>query len=318
MDPISRLAAIARRQHGLWTQRQALTCGVTTTAVRERLAAGDWVEIRDAVYGAASRPTDELGRILAVALEAGPRIAMSGVAAAYVRRFPHVAAPIELTAAVPLNRRVSITGCEIERSRCFPSVVPHINGVPVLSRSGTLLTLAAQVPPAVLVDCLQELARQGSVRLADLPTVLRRGRSGSAALARAMAELAAGGDSRPERRLHRALRDEGVVGFEFGWEVVLRDGTRYRPDLWHDALQFCIEVDGVASHSIASRMDSDRVRHNRLALDLDIAVARFTPGRIDRAIDTVVDEVRAAVSRRQVPVAPRRYIARRRPRRMSR
>jgi hypothetical protein len=61
---------------------------------------------------------------------------------------------------------------------------------------------------------------------------------------------------------------------------VLRDGTRYQPDLWNDALGFCIEVDGVANHSIASRMDSDRVRHNRLALELGIAVARFTPHRI--------------------------------------
>lgn len=242
---------------------------------------------------------------------------MSGVAAAYVRRFPHVPAPVVLTAAVPLNRRVSIVGCRIERSRSFPSVVPQINGVPVLSRLDTLITLADQVPHAMLIDCLQELVRQGTIRLADMPSVLRRGRSGSAALLSAIAELAEGGDSRPERRLYRALRDGAVVGFEFGWELVLRDGTRYRPDLWHDALEFCIEVDGVATHSIASRMDSDRERHNRLALDLDIAVARFTPGRIERAVEEVVAEVRAAVTRRRVAAAPRRHTARRRPRRAS-
>jgi hypothetical protein len=77
--------------------------------------------------------------------------------------------------------------------------------------------------------------------------------------------------------LRRALQAGGVHDFEFGWELVLRDGTRYQPDLWNDALGFCIEVDGVANHSIASRMDSDRVRHNRLALELGFAVARFTP-----------------------------------------
>jgi hypothetical protein len=95
-----------------------------------------------------------MGRILAVALEAGPRIAMSGVAAAYVRRFPGVLAPVELTAAVPLNRRVSMAGCRIERSRCFPGVVPRVNSVPVLSRLDTLITFADQVPHAMLTDCL--------------------------------------------------------------------------------------------------------------------------------------------------------------------
>jgi very-short-patch-repair endonuclease len=103
-----------------------------------------------------------------------------------------------------------------------------------------------------------------------------------------------------------------VVGFEFGWELVLPDGTHYQPDLWHDALEFCIEVDGVATHSIASRMDSDRARHNRLALDLEIAVARFTPRRIDRATAAVVEEVRAAIMRRRIALSPRRYTARRR------
>jgi very-short-patch-repair endonuclease len=290
-----------------------MRCGVTAKQLRERLASGDWVQIRDDVYCASSRPADELGRILSVALDAGPRIAMSGVAAAYVRRFPGVSAPGELTAAVPLNRRVSIAGCRIERSRCFPGVVPRVNSVPVLSRLDTLITFADQVPHAMLTDCLQELVRQRAISLSDVPTVLRRGRSGSAALHCAIAELADGGDSRPERRLYRALREGAVVGFAFGWELVLPDGTRYQPDLWHDALEFCIEVDGVATHSIASRMDSDRVRHNRLALDLGITVARFTPGRIERATAEVVEEARAAVTRRRVSATPRRYTARKRP-----
>lgn len=310
---IGRLARVARRQHGLWTRAQSIAAGVSGRETRQRLHTGDWLEIRCDVFCAASRPVDEIGAILAVCLEIGPPVAASGVAAAFVRRYPLVLAPALVTVVVPDHRRVATNECGVARSRCFPKVVPRVDGVPVLSRVDTLITLAEQVPHSVLLDCLQELTRQRDVRLEDVWQALTRGRSGSAALRRAVTELSAGGDSRPERQLHRALRTSGVRGFEFGWELLLRDGTRYWPDLWNDALGFCIEVDGVATHSRPSRMEGDRVRDNRMAL-LGIAIARFTAGRVGRAIEAVSAEVEAAVEvRRRSPLTLREYTARRRP-----
>lgn len=311
--PMDRLARIARRQHGLCTRVQAIAAGITDKQIGRRLDVGDWVQIRDDVFCATTQPAEEVGRILAICLEIGPPVAVSGAAAAFVRRFPDIGPPSTVTLLVPLHRRVSLRGCQVERSRCFPGVVPQVDGVPVLSRVDTLITLAEQVPHAVLVNCLQELTRQGDLKLDDVRKALTRGRSGSAALRRAVTELSEGGDSRSERQLHRALRAGGVPGFEFGWELLLPGGARYQPDLWHEALGFCIEVDGVATHARASRMDADRIRDNRMAL-LGIAVARFTAGRVARDIQAVVGEVAAAVDvRRRSPQTPREYDARRRP-----
>jgi hypothetical protein len=242
-----------------------------------RIGSGDWVQLRPEVYCAATRAPDDVGRLLAMCLAAGAPIALSGAAAAFVRRFPGIDAPVVPTAAVPIHRRIDVAGLQVERSRCFPAVVPHVRAGPVLPRADTIITMSVEVPYTTLLDCMQELTRRDPATFSHLEAALRRGRSGSAALRRVVAELSEGGDSRPERLLRRALQAGGVHDFEFGWELVLRDGTRYQPDLWNDALGFCIEVDGVANHSIASRMDSDRVRHNRLALELGFAVARFTP-----------------------------------------
>lgn len=311
-NSMDRLARIARRQHGLWTTAQARAAGITDQQIGRRSDQGDWIEIRNDVFCAATQPTDEVGRILAICLEIGPPVALSGAAAAFVRRFPDIGSPSTVTFLVPLSRRTGAAGCKVERSRCFPAVVPRVDGVPVLSRVDTLLTLADQVTSGVLVDCLQELTRQGDVSLDDVRTASRRGRRGSAALQQAVIALSEGGDSRPERLLHRALRAGGVPGFEFGWELLLPDGVRYQPDLWHEALGFCLEVDGLATHTKATRMDGDRIRDNRMSL-LGIAVARFTASRVTREIRAVVGEVAAAVAvRSRSPQTTRGYAARRR------
>lgn len=269
--------------------------------------------MRADVFTAATTVADPLTKVAAVHLEVGGPIAFSGQTAGLIRRFPRLPPPTEITALVPLHRRVDVPGCSIQRSRLFPDVVPHVDGLPVLGRADTLITLADAVPQRLLVDCVQDLVRTDRLSLADVESVLRRGRSGSAALRRVVAELSPGGDSRPERTLYRALRAAAVDGFELGWELVLPEGPIYWPDLWHEEHAICVEVDGVGVHAVASTMDDDRVRQNLLTLKHDIAVPRFLPSRIDADLAAVVVELRAAAAERAMrPRKVRRYVARRR------
>jgi len=50
MDVERCLAAVARRQHGLVTRRQALDAGLTTRQVERRAASGRWASVRQGVY----------------------------------------------------------------------------------------------------------------------------------------------------------------------------------------------------------------------------------------------------------------------------
>jgi hypothetical protein len=307
------LAVHAQRQHGLWTRAQAVAAGIRPADIAARVTSGEWVEVRSDVYMTAMTVPDLTTDITAVALSVGGRLAFSGPTAAYVRQFPGLPPPVGIFAVIPLHRRIDVSDCSIERSRCFPTVVPRVGCIPVLGRADTLITLAPHVPAETLLDCAQELVRNNTLDLDDIDDVLRRGRSGSAALRHVLDELRPGGDSRPERKLYRALRRAGVAGFELGWELQLPEGPTYWPDLWHDEQAICVEVDGVSVHGIASRMDDDRVRQNQLTIEHDVAVPRFIPFRIDTDLDAVVAELRTAVVKRAAKVKePRRYIARRR------
>jgi hypothetical protein len=235
------LAVHAQRQHGLWTRAQAVAAGIRPADIAARVTSGEWVEVRSDVYMTAMTVPDLTTDITAVALSVGGRLAFSGPTAAYVRQFPGLPPPVGIFAVIPLHRRIDVSDCSIERSRCFPTVVPRVGCIPVLGRADTLITLAPHVPAETLLDCAQELVRNNTLDLDDIDDVLRRGRSGSAALRHVLDELRPGGDSRPERKLYRALRRAGVAGFELGWELQLPRGRRTGP------------ISGMTSRRSASR-----------------------------------------------------------------
>ena len=65
-----RLAAIARRQHGSWSRRQALACGFSDKMIRTRIRRGEWLQLDTAVYAhVASLPTWQRSVMAAVLAE---------------------------------------------------------------------------------------------------------------------------------------------------------------------------------------------------------------------------------------------------------
>lgn len=70
LSPDLELAPIARRQHGLWSRRQAIDAGCTKKMVRTRLASGAWLRVDTGVYAhAMSLPTWERSVMAAVLAE---------------------------------------------------------------------------------------------------------------------------------------------------------------------------------------------------------------------------------------------------------
>jgi hypothetical protein len=69
-DPDLEVAAIARRQHGVWSRSQALKVGMSPTMIRTRLRRGTWVALDKGVYAhIASLPTWDRSVMAAVLAE---------------------------------------------------------------------------------------------------------------------------------------------------------------------------------------------------------------------------------------------------------
>lgn len=193
-------------------------------------------------------------------------------------------------AVAPDRRPRGLRDCAVTELNPFPTVLPTIEGLPVLDRALTVRTLAAVTPYADLLDIVQELVRTERVTLELLEGALGRGRKGSERLRQVCEELAPGGDSAPERRLWRALQRAGLVEWQLGHEMVA-GGHTYDLDLWHAPLRFGIEVDGVGSHLPLRRFRGDRWRNNRLTVRSDVALSHYAAYDVEHFLANVVKDV---------------------------
>src|SRR5687767_11282042 len=80
------LAAIFRNQHGVISQRQARSVGVSADAIWRRLKSGHWVAVHRGVYRLASSPLSWEARCRAALLWAGERGVLSHLTAARIHR----------------------------------------------------------------------------------------------------------------------------------------------------------------------------------------------------------------------------------------
>src|SRR5438132_2596682 len=80
-----RVAAIAAKQHGVFTRVQARRCDAADGAIRWRLRAGRWERLHPSVYRLAGAPKTWRQQAMAACLFLGPRAASSHRAAAVLR-----------------------------------------------------------------------------------------------------------------------------------------------------------------------------------------------------------------------------------------
>jgi hypothetical protein len=62
------LAKLSRRQHGVWSRRQAISRGLTPRMIRTRVASGAWVVLDNGVYGHIAVPTTWERSVMAAVL----------------------------------------------------------------------------------------------------------------------------------------------------------------------------------------------------------------------------------------------------------
>ena len=193
-----------------------------------------------------------------------------------------------------ISNRASV---HLRRARLGPNEIVQLRGLPATSAFRTTIDLGGN---RVLVDAVIALdmaLHKRIVDLADLRTFCEanRGAKRIARLRRAIALTEPATESPMETRLRLLLVMARLPRPQA--QVSLHDQLgRFlgRPDLYYPAHKLGLEYDG-GTHR--DSMAEDNRRQNRLLND-GIRLLRFTAGDIFQTPDSVVGQVRLAISRR--------------------
>jgi hypothetical protein len=301
-DPLDRrIAALARRQHGVISRAQLLSLGLGGSGVAHRVRAGRLHRIHRGVYAVGHARITASGLYLAAVLACGEGAVMSHRAAAALWCIrPSNSRVVDVT--IPGRAgRARRKGVRIHRARLRPDEVALVDGIPVTSPARTLVDFAD-------VSSLRELERAFDeaeyLRLDCTGLEPIHGRRGYGRLQTVSARHEPG-----TTRTRSDLEDLFLALCErFGLprpavnSLLLGHEVDF---LWRDA-RLVVEVDGGAAHGTRAAFEEDRRRDAELAV-AGQTVVRFTEARLEQAPAAVAAQVGALLRRpekRRAPAAP--------------
>jgi len=288
------LEALARRQHGLITRRQARAAGLSDEAIRHRIETRRWIRVRPGLYAlVGSDPTWNQAVHGAVLLSSCAAYASHATSARLWGDPSFPEWPLETT--VPLGCNARISGVRTHRSGTLEiGDLREVDGIPTLSAARTAADLSSRVDIEGLARFVDEGLRRGIVTLAGLDRVARRlavvapGRSPKK-LAAVLRDRVPGyhpSGSELEDRVLRALIAAGLPPPQRQFRVVIDDRV-YFVDLAYPHERIAIEVDGFEFHRARGVFDSDRARQNDL-VRAGWIVLRFTSRSVAQEIVSAV------------------------------
>ena len=130
-----------RDQHGVISRSQLNALGVSSRALRRRLASGEWEQVgHRAVRLASSRQTPEQD-LLAQCLAAGPTAVASHQSAAWLWRLAEV--PDRHAVTVPRSLSGRRLTCDVHRPIDFPARIAMVANIPCTDPLRTIVDAAA-------------------------------------------------------------------------------------------------------------------------------------------------------------------------------
>ena len=297
MDPSaeSRLGALASRQRGAFTLRQARECGMTDRVIRARIQHGVWRRLHPRVLCHASTPSSTELDLAAATLAL--RGACSHESAGQLHGMQPVpdSGPVVTIAASRCHR---LEGVRVHRSQDIcDRWITTVSGIPVTTAERTLLDLAGVVRERRLEHLVDHAIDHRIVTLDGLigcfDALARRGRRGIATM-RPVLEARADGavldTTELERMFTRLVRSAGLAEPE---RQVTLGGAELigRADFLYRDVRLIVEVDGRLGHSQLLDFEDDRRRDQR-AMVAGFRVVRFTYRQIRDRPDEVVDILR--------------------------
>ncbi|MBA3488056.1 MAG: type IV toxin-antitoxin system AbiEi family antitoxin domain-containing protein [Longispora sp.] len=288
------LNTVAKSQSGLFTSKQAQTCGYTRYQIRRRVTIGEWQQVLPKVYahsGASITPwLRDRAAVLAIegAILAGP-------SAARLHGFPVLDSKTYIL--VDPNHHIALP--EVVGMRCAVTEddVIVLDDVFITCRGRTVF------------DCLRILPRAAGEALLDRALQKRwtsldeqlgylakyRGMFGRPTAALLIRRAHSGARSAAERLLASLLRRSGIRGWHANYPV----GNAI-VDVAFPQVKLAIEVDGRAWHSAEGRFERDRERQN-IIVTAGWQVLRFTWLDLTARPAYVVNAIQTMLRQLQVP-----------------
>jgi very-short-patch-repair endonuclease len=255
---------VARRQGGVVRRSQLLAAGVTDNQIRGLVGRGLLNRtVYTGVYRAGGAPAGaDFERWQAVL---GSNAPLSYISAAQVWKLP-VADDGRLHVTCRERRRFDRrANLRVHRTLLSPSAVTDYAGLPITTRTETLLDCLGWIRPTEACTLLDRAFQQKWLRPLDLRFRLddQPGRWGNRQLSDLLAQSEPGTEAESERRLIRILRTHGISGWTPNLPVTI-DGRRFRIDLAFKQLKIAVEVEGWAFHRDVARRDADLAKLNGL------------------------------------------------------
>jgi very-short-patch-repair endonuclease len=291
--------AIAARQHGLFTHRQARAAGASEDATRHRCRTGRWIRHRRGVYRLLGAPVTPRLELLAAVLGAPGSVASHTSAASLLGLpgFSVLPAHISIRSA-PRSRLATI----VHASWALPP--QHLRAVDAIrctSVARTLFDLCGLVSPGRAERALDTALARSMTTIPALQRVLedlaRRGRGGTAIFREMLAARGAGyiaPESELEQRFVALAREHDLPEPVRQIDLGDADGWIGRVDFAFPSGRLVVEVDGRLAHSSLLDRRADTERDHRLTA-AGWTVRRFSWADVTGSPAAVAAEVRRAL-----------------------
>jgi len=293
-----RLAAVVRRQHGVFSRRQALEVGFTASQIQQRLGINEWRRIEPGVYRITTHGRSWHQDVMARVLWAGNGAVASHRTAGVLWKLDGFdRGPVEIS--VPRSRQ---SGRGVHRKTDLAKAdTTWSDGIPVTTPARTLIDLASVVSAGRVEAAMESALRSGLTSVDQIQRRLdrlsRRGRRGLAVMRALLAQRQARPptDSLLETRFLQALRHADLPEPVRQHRVYVGGRLIARVDLAYPERRLFIELDGWTTHSALESFVADRRRQNRLVA-LGWQPLRFTWEDVTTGIAAAIGVVRAALT----------------------
>ncbi len=291
-----RVAAVASKQHGVFTRADALDAGLSTGAVDRRLANGTWVRIAESVYGVAGAPATWERAVSLAVLSSGQGAVASHATAAHLHGL--ISRPKAIEVTVTTKGRPQRPHIIHRSTDLLDEDICQVRGIRATNVVRALVDMGIPWREGLTVRALDEALRLHLATEREVARVLhrvaRRGRNGAGVMRTIISERLGWNaitESEMEDEFLRILVAAGVQLPEPQVRIVKRGGRLIaRVDFVYAQVKLIIELDSQRYHGDVTSFKSDRRRQNELILE-GYRILRFTTWDVFAAPEYVVAKV---------------------------
>jgi hypothetical protein len=266
------IAAIAERQHGVFTIPQTEAIGFTRDRRDRRIRSGRWLVLFDGVYRIAGVPPSWRGQLLAACWGAPDLAVASHRSAAELWDLPGRRTDL-VEISCRRRRRTKAGGLVVHETKSLSvDDIETIDGIPTTSIEQTLMGLAAVVSDTVVEMAVDRALHRNQTTIDQLRHFVRRkgkqGRNGVGVLRAIVEPLDASAgvpESAMETKLKQLLRRHGLPMPEFQYEIWHNGTFVARVDAAYPEHRIAIEYDSYEFHLGKQAIDRDTDRRARLS-----------------------------------------------------